>query len=443
MGRECRLWAVGIALSLLLCSQAGEARADDWRDKLFGRTTQPQTYTRELTAREKALKQPEQAAAELQADDLPLSDDATLQGLEAAIQRYQQIAASGGWPQIRPGKHIRPEEEDERLPALRRRLRISGDYQPRQAGREGSIVFDAELEEAVRRFQTRHGIRPSGIVDKPTFDALNIPAEVRVAQLKVNVIRVRELLTQTASAERYILVNVPGYALEAVERTRVVGRHRTIVGKPDRQTPSVKALIKNLNFYPSWHVPESVAHKDLIPRLQKDPEYLRREHIRILTAWRTGQEIPPEGVDWTSPQVTQYKFQQEPGPWNALGLVRIDMPNEHAVYMHDTPMKHLFSQRGRAYSAGCVRVEGVFDLVTWLARDVQGWDRQRIEDVLSEGVPVDVQLPRPVAVHFVYITAWVSGNGRIEFRPDIYGRDGTQSLIAGYDPQPVAPTLSP
>ncbi|KAB2849251.1 MAG: hypothetical protein F9K44_08525, partial [Hyphomicrobiaceae bacterium] len=184
---------------------AFEAKAD-WRDKFFGRTTQPQNYTRELTAREKALKQPEAAAAELQNDDLPLSDDATLQGLEAAIQRYQQIAASGGWPQVRAGKHIRPDEEDERVPVLRRRLRISGDYQPRQPGREGSIVFDAELEEAVRRFQSRHGVRPSGIVDRPTFDALNVPADVRVAQLKVNVIRIRELLTQTASAERYVLV---------------------------------------------------------------------------------------------------------------------------------------------------------------------------------------------------------------------------------------------
>ena len=272
-----------MAAAFLLHLPADQAFADDWREKIFGRQTSPQTYTRELTAREKALKQPEAAIAELQNDDLPLSDDATLQGLEAAIQKYQQIASAGGWPTIRAGKHIRPDEEDERVPVLRRRLRISGDYQPRQAGREGSILFDPGLEEAVRRFQTRHGVRPSGIVDKPTFDALNIPAEVRVAQLKVNVVRVRELLNQTASAERFILVNVPAYALEAVERTRVVGRHRTIVGKPDRQTPSVKALIKNLNFYPSWHVPESVAHKDLIPRLQKDPEYLRREHIKALT----------------------------------------------------------------------------------------------------------------------------------------------------------------
>ncbi len=237
---------------------------------------------------------------------------------------------------------------------------------------------------------------------------------------------------------------MPAYQLEAVEGYEAVLRHRTIVGKPERQTPTVKATIRALNFFPYWRVPDSVASLDLIPRLQKEPEYLQKEQIRVLTG--NGQEIDPTSINWRAVEPTKIKFRQDPGPQNALGLVRIDMPNEHIVYMHDTPMKPLFNQRGRAFSAGCVRVQDVFQLVEWIARFEPGWDRPgRAEAIINGGQAVDVTLTRPIPVYFTYITAWAGADGTAVFCPDIYGRDGSREFAGERDPDaPAAPqSLAP
>ena len=186
-------------------------------------------------------------------------------------------------------------------------------------------------------------------------------------------------------------------------------------------------------------MPESVANLDLIPKLRKEPEYLQNEKIRVLTGSFVGPEIDATHIDWNSVDAKNIRFRQDPGPQNALGLVRIDMPNEHGVYMHDTPLKPLFNQRGRAFSAGCVRVQGVFELVEWIARYEQGWDKARIDEVLASGQAVDLTLTRPVPVYFAYITAWAEPDGRIEFRPDIYGRDGTGDGDGQSDPDSPAP----
>jgi murein L,D-transpeptidase YcbB/YkuD len=184
-------------------------------------------------------------------------------------------------------------------------------------------------------------------------------------------------------------------------------------------------------------VPESVATLDLIPRLSKEPEYLQNEKIRVLTGSYNGPEVDPANIDWRAVDPKQIRFRQDPGPWNALGLVRIDMPNSEGVYMHDTPMKRLFSQRWRAFSAGCVRVEDVFTLAEWLAKYETGWGHPgRARDMIATGQAVDINLTRPVPVYFTYITAWAELDGRIMFRPDIYGRDGVQDLLASLDRDP-------
>jgi murein L,D-transpeptidase YcbB/YkuD len=237
--------------------------------------------------------------------------------------------------------------------------------------------------------------------------------------------------------DRYVLVNAAAFQLEAVERHEVALRHRVIVGKPNRQTPTVRATIRALNFFPYWRVPESVATLDLIPRLVKEPGYLQEEGIRVLTGSYNGPEIDPTAIDWRQVDAGKLRFRQDPGARNALGLVRIDMPNEHGVYMHDTPLKTLFKQRSRAFSAGCVRVEDVFTLVEWIAKYETGWDQPgRAQDVIATGQALDLTLMRPVPVHFTYITAWAELDGRIVFRPDIYGRDGVRELLASADRDP-------
>lgn len=438
MGLGALLAAVASGAICLASWQAlAQTHSARWWEQLPGFGT-PGGYTQGSRGEE---SRPREAAQQndLRQDSTPLRSEAQLAAFDDAIARYQKIAAGGGWGSIPGPRMIRPGDDDDRIPQVRRRLVASGDLRADQAYQ--SYTFDGELEVAVRRFQERHGLRVSGRVDQPTLLAMNVPAAARLAQLRLNQQRVRDLMGQRME-DRYILVNVPGFQLEAVERNNVEQRHRVIAGKPERQTPTVKATIRAVNFFPYWRVPDSVANLDLIPRLVKEPEYLAKEQIRVLTGSFNGPEIDSSSIDWRQADATRIKFRQDPGPQNALGLVRLDMPNEHGVYMHDTPMKKLFDQRGRAFSAGCVRVQDVFGLVAWITRDEPaGVDRQRIEGILAAGQAVDIQLTRPVPVYFTYVTAWVEASGRPEFRPDIYGRDGLKELSSDRERDPEAPAL--
>jgi L,D-transpeptidase YcbB len=439
--RQClgRPWLRTFLLACaLLVPASGSSQAQSgegsWLEALpgFGRSYGSPRRTSEEDPRRRG----EVAVDDLRPDATPFRSDVMVQALEYAIERYQEIVARGGWPQLPGSRMIRPEDDDERIPLLRRRLMMSGELSRRSADAYGSgYSYGADLEAAVRRFQVNHGLRVSGRVDKPTLDSLNVPAQARLSQLRLNLQRLRDLGTQRTE-DRYILVNVPAFQLEAVERYQVELRHRVIAGKPERQTPAVRATIKALNFFPYWRVPESVAALDLIPRLAKEPDYLEKEQIRVLSGNYNGPEIDPTNIDWRHADAKQLRFRQDPGPQNALGLVRLDMPNEHGVYMHDTPMKQLFSQRGRSFSAGCVRVQDVFTLAEWVARQEPGWEQPgRAREILETGNAFDLNLTRPVPVYFVYITAWAEPNGDIQFRPDIYGRDGMRDLIAsGHDP---------
>lgn len=413
------LVALACALSAPL---PAAAQSGEWWETIPGFSKSGPRAQR--TANDEPRRQPE-LMNDLRTSSVPLRSDAMVEALERAIERYQHIAAAGGWPSIPGTKSIRPEDDDERIPALRRRLMLSGEL-VRKTASIGDFGSGNDLEAAVRRYQENNGLRPTGRVDKYTLQALNVPAQARLAQLRLNLQRLRDLLSQRVE-ERYIIVNAASFQLEAVERYEVEQRHRVIVGKPDRQTPTVRAQVRALNFFPYWRVPESVATLDLIPKLQREPEYLQKEQIRVLTGSFNGPEIDATNIDWRLADGHKIKFRQDPGPQNALGLLRLDMPNEHGVYMHDTPMKQLFNQRGRSYSAGCVRVQDVFKLGEWIARHEPGWDQPgRVQDTIERGQPLDLTLTRPVPVYFVYVTAWAEPDGGIQFRPDVYGRDGVR-----------------
>jgi murein L,D-transpeptidase YcbB/YkuD len=433
------------ALALVVLAPRTAAQDAPWWEKVpgFG----PPAGHRHAAANDER-RRPE-PLNDLRPDRTPMRSQEMIEALENAIQRYQAIVSDGGWPTIPGSRMIRPEDNDERVAVLHQRLAMSGELRgkPVRQGLFGHL-YSEDIERAVRRFQESNGLRVTGRVDRPTLLALNVPAHARLAQLKVNLQRLRDLMTLKLD-DRYILVNAAAFQLEAVERHQVDMRHRVIVGKPDRQTPIVRATIKALNFFPHWRVPESVANLDLIPRLVKEPGYLQQERIRVLTGSYNGPEVDSTVIDWRQVDATRIRFRQDPGPQNALGLVRIDMPNSEGVYMHDTPLKQLFNQRGRAFSAGCVRVQDVFALVEWIARYEAGWDQPgRTQDVVAAGQPLDLTLTRPLSVYFTYVTAWAESNGRVVFRPDIYGRDGVRELQAPgeRDPEegpPPAHTLTP
>jgi murein L,D-transpeptidase YcbB/YkuD len=431
IGGIARLWRLSMVLGALLAAVpvAGATAQDgQWWESIPGFGKQGSSYR--TTSEER--RKPE-VLNDLRPDSTPFRSEAMIGALEGAIARYQDIVANGGWPTIPGNRMMRPEDDDERVPLLRKRLAMSGEL---ARAKGNGFSFADDLEEAVRRYQQNNGLRVTGRVDKPTLAALNVPAQARLQQLRVNLQRLRDLMAQKIE-DRYVLVNVPAFQLEAVEKHQVDLRHRVIAGKPERETPSVRAQIRALNFFPYWRVPDSVAKLDLIPRLQKEPEYLQKELIRVMTGSFNGPIIDSASIDWRQADVAKIKFRQDPGPQNALGLVRLDMPNEHGVYMHDTPMKPLFGQRGRAFSAGCVRVQDVFTLAEWVARYEPGWSEPgRAQQIVDGGQPVDVVLTRPVPVYFAYITAWAEPDGGVIFRPDIYSRDGLRDLIAGHDRDP-------
>jgi murein L,D-transpeptidase YcbB/YkuD len=444
------LWLV-LALGVVAAVPLASAQDGQWWERSFpgygSRHGGPRQAAHDERQDRQDRRQP-QPLSDLRPDRTPMRSQQMIGALETAISRYQAIVSRGGWPAIPGTQPIRPDDNDERVALLYRRLAISGEWTRRPTENLFGVDYSEGMEEAVRRFQENNGLRVSGRVDRQTLQALNVSALARLGQLRVNLMRLRELTAQPQD-DRYILVNAAAFQLEAVQNGQVELRHRVIVGKTERQTPTVRATIRALNFFPYWRVPESVATLDLIPRLVTQPEYLQQEKIRVLTGSYNGPEIDATNIDWRQADPKKLRFRQDPGPQNALGFVRIDMPNAEGVYMHDTPMRHLFNQRWRAFSAGCVRVQDVFTLVEWIARYETGWDQPgRSQDILAAGQAIDMTLTRQVPVYFTYITAWAELDGRIIFRPDIYGRDGARDFdVAGdRDPADAPPprfTLAP
>lgn len=430
---------LAIAVASMLGGVVGSSTAHaqmEWANKIFGLPTTTSSFER------RSSKRAEVPLQDLRQGEEPLRSEAMLRALDLAYGRYKGIAARGGWPAIPSSKMIRPGDDDERVPIVRKRLRATGEL--RDSNSFQGYTYDGELEVAVRKFQQRHGLAVSGRVDRSTIAAMNVPVQARLAQIKTNYDRVASMIdARNPTEDRYIFVNVPGYQLEAVEGGRVVQRHRVIAGRPGRDTPVVKSAVRALNFFPYWRVPDSIAKLDVAPRLLREPDYLAKEQIRVLNGNYNGPEVDASIVDWSRFDPTTTKLRQDPGDQNALGLVRLDMPNEHGVYMHDTPMKPLFGRAQRAFSAGCVRVQGVFDLAAWIARDEPGMSRERVDEILAARQPVDITLAKPVPVYFVYITAWADAEGHAEFRPDIYGRDGLQELSSDREHDPDAPPPPP
>jgi len=348
---------------------------------------------------------------------LPTLSPATAQTTEQAIQQYEAIVARGGWPTVPPAERLRLGAKHPSVVPLRQRLIAAGDLAANGGVGE---VYDSYVEAAVRRFQLRHGLSADGIVREQTLDALNIPAEIRLNQLKTNLVRLRTL--SASLGERFVTVNIPGAHAEAVDHGTALSRHTAVVGKPDRPSPDIQSRVVEINFNPYWTVPASIVRKDLIPRMQEEPDYLTKNRIRILD--QSGKELPPSQINWYSNEATNYMFKQDPGDFNSLGSIRINFHNQHGVYMHDTPFKNLFGEDFRFHSSGCVRIENVRGLVNWLLADTPGWSPAEIDQVIKSGERKDARLAKPVPLYWVYITAWATPDGVVQFRDDIYNRDG-------------------
>jgi murein L,D-transpeptidase YcbB/YkuD len=258
-----------------------------------------------------------------------------------------------------------------------------------------------------------------------TLAALNVPVQKRIQQLEASLERVVNM--GFGFGQRYVVVNIPAAYAEAIENDKVVRRYRVIVGKTEKPSPTLTAEITNVNLNPTWTVPASITKNEIAAHMRKDPNYLARMHMELLDAH--DGVLDPYAVDWSATHTANFTVRQESGTWNALGSVRIDMPNSYSVYMHDTNQKNLFSDDYRFDSHGCARVDNVRDLAAWVLKDLPKWNRQEIDRVIASGQREDIHLPQKIPVAWIYLTGWMTSDQTVQFRNDIYDQD-TQLLEA-------------
>jgi murein L,D-transpeptidase YcbB/YkuD len=347
----------------------------------------------------------------------PTLSPATAQFTDKAVETYDAIVARGGWPTVPPVDVLRVGNRHPSVVDLRARLSASGDLDPSAVGND---IYDSYVDAAVRRFQARHGLTIDGVLRGATLTAMNVPATTRRDQLKVNVTRLKSLTTNLGP--RYVVANIPAARVEAIENDVAVSRHTAVAGKPDRASPDINSKIVEINFNPYWTVPASIVRKDLIPRMQDEPDYLTKNHIRIYDTKHA--ELQPSQINWYSEDATHYSFKQDSGDFNSLGSIRINFPSQYGVYMHDTPLKNLFGDDFRFHSSGCMRIQNVRQLVAWLLDETKGWSPEEIDKVIKSGEQKNARLKTPVPLHWVYVTAWSASDGVVQFREDIYSRDG-------------------
>jgi L,D-transpeptidase YcbB len=356
------------------------------------------------------------SAAALALSHEPTFDEGTADRIKEAALSYSDLAVRGGWPMIPADAKFALGVAGPNDDLLRQRLIISGDL----AIDKATGAFDEILAEGVMRFQARHGLAPTGTLTPRTLAALNVPVQKRIKQLEASLERLDNM--NFSFGQRYVVVNLPATFAEAVENDKVVRRYRVIVGKTEKPSPTLVAEITSVNLNPTWTVPSSISKTEISAHMRKDPSYLSRMHMEVLD----GHDAPidPAAVDWSGARVPNFTVRQQSGTWNALGAVKIDMPNPYSVYMHDTNQRNLFSDDYRFDSHGCSRVDNVRDLAAWLLQEeMPKWNRAAIDAAIATGQREDIALPKKVPVAWIYLTAWMTRDQTIQFRNDIYDQD--------------------
>jgi L,D-transpeptidase YcbB len=362
--------------------------------------------------------------------------------LLAALAELRALKARGGWRNVDPrGGTLEPDATDPRVPALRRRLAVTDGAALEPPDAAEPEHYDTALVEAVKRFQRRHGLVVDGRAGPRSFAALNRTVDQRIAQVSVNLDRIR---AQAPRGGTYIEVNVPAFELRAFENGAVKLEMDVIVGRAQRATPIFSTRVTEVIFNPPWTVPSKLVREDMLPRLRANPQTVADLGFKMFRGWGEERvEVDPRTVDWrkVSPRGMPYSMRQDPGPKNALGQVRLTMPNTFDVFLHDTPDRHYFRRTDRALSSGCVRLERPLDLVEWVLRNSPGWDREKIDATDAEDRTRHVPVRGGhVPVHLVYRTAFVE-NGVLQLRDDIYGLDAL--FVAGIEKRPLASLALP
>lgn len=352
------------------------------------------------------------------------------EGLKKALAIYRELKKQQPeWPALPDDLVLKPGDSSRYVAQLRKRLRITGEYQGDTTATDTKDYrYDDDIKDAVAMYQFLNGLEVDSIVAGETIGMLNIPVDNRIKQILLNLERMRWMPYQPDN--RYIRVNVPEYELYVYEGDKKALNMRVVVGEAyESHTPIFNDTMEYIAFSPTWTVPKSIIVNEMLPRIKRDPGYLTRSGYKLYHGWdASAPSIDPRSVNWNKADINEYRIVQQPGPGNALGMVKFMFPNNLAIYLHDTPSDHLFKNAERDYSHGCIRVERPTDLATYLLKD-KGWTETDVEEHYRLPEPKNVSLTKKVPVMIEYRTAWLDEDGHVNFREDIYGHDKRQSEL--------------
>lgn len=372
------------------------------------------------------------------------------QDLQAAINFYQSIEASGQWNSIEDGPLLRVGDADPQVVELRGLLRLYGDLEQEAAALEPLDLFDLQLHQALQDFQQRHGTKPDGVLGPKTRRLLNVSPQQRIDQLSLNIYRQQQLewnIADIESAEletidsnnslglkdvalekkgRYLQVNIPEYRLRLYDQGEVLLEMKTIIGRRSRQTPSFSTEIKSLVVNPSWNVPRSIAFRDVLPKWQKDKTYLSRHNLQVVAGWEMPRVIvPEEQIDLENMYrgAAYHRLWEPPSDKNTLGRLKFQLNAGNSIYLHDTKSPYLFQSEVRAFSSGCIRLEKPRILADMLLQQSNQWEPQQLASLFENTDTHRIRLKNPIPVHITYWTAWLDDKGVLNFADDLYHRD--------------------
>lgn len=339
--------------------------------------------------------------------------------LKFYLEKLRAEAENGGWPKVSDGETLKPGDSDQRIIEIRQFLIAVGDLEGKPFDKEE--VFDDELEEAVKKFQFRHKLTSDGIIGKGTIEQMQVPIQDRIDMILLNLERIRWVFQQ--QDDDFLLVNIAGFHLKRFTNRNEVFDSRVIVGKFNKETPVFKGVMKYIVMNPTWTLPYSIATHETLPKLKKDPGYLAAKHMEVID--KNGKILDPAIIDWNKYSAGNFPFiiRQKAGPWNALGEVKFIFPNKYSVYLHDTPSRGLFNQQDRAFSHGCIRTEDKWGLLMSLMDEPDVWNMDKINEILKSGETTTIDLPQPINIYLVYLTAAVDQENNLMFMKDIYKRD--------------------
>lgn len=375
--------------------------------------------------------------------------------LRNELNRYRSIADSGLWRELPSDMLLQPQQRHAHVPQLRWMLSQYGDLQesrmlswffnntdrqwsPEQSLNEREVdlteadyLFDNTLVAAVKRFQQRHNIAATGVVDESTLRLLNVTPFQMTQRIALNMKRWRHLPRDLG--QRHVMVNMADYRLQLISGNTIELDMKVIIGNEQRRTPVMVDSISTLELAPTWAVPRRIAINSILPRVRRNPNYLEQNNYQLV-ANDNGVEryVSARDVDWSAMNARNFPYRiiQSAGPHNALGGIKFIMPNDQDIYLHDTSQPQLFNLDKRAISSGCIRVEEPNLLAEKLLRGHQGWHRPHIDRAIEQNRTTRVRLPEDVPVYLMYWTTWVDDNGTLQIREDVYKRD----LIAGMKP---------